>query len=107
MHADQTSSIQHLLAALLGLKRIALYSLLCLLLLSVQSLELTHNHAGELQAQFDCDICMKLSSLEDLIVSDNFTPLVTAAGEQFETLLQSQLFSATPALKARAPPITV
>lgn len=47
----------------------ALFVLLCLLFLTAQVQGLSHTHAGDLGFQIDCDVCLKLSSDDDVVIS--------------------------------------
>ena len=68
-------------------RHVALSALLCFLLVFVHGAGLAHTHEGDLQKQFDCDICLKVNSNEDETVNPCPSPL-----------------SGTPAVRAPAPP---
>ncbi|PCI54504.1 MAG: hypothetical protein COB36_10085 [Alphaproteobacteria bacterium] len=86
------------------LKAGALCGLLCLLLVFAQYTSLNHNHDGDLQAQTDCEICLKIGSLDDLATSGNANLSVIVRAHFVASDSQSQPFFATPVQKARAPP---
>lgn len=50
-----------------GLK--ALFALLCLLFFAAQVQGLSHTHDGNLDFQVDCEVCLKLSSDDDVLIS--------------------------------------
>ena len=86
-------------------RHVALSALLCLLLVFVQGAGLAHTHEGDLQKQFDCDICLKVNSNEDVIASNNqsFDPEIrtTAFPEYAERAHTASAISAN----SRAPPL--
>jgi len=87
-----------------GLK--ALLALLCVLFLAAQIQGLNHTHEGNLDYQADCDICLKLSSGDDvLIASCSETP--TRLSQQAEAQYASADLPAelVKFRQARAPPI--
>ena len=82
----------------------ALLSMLVAVLLSVQSADLNHTHEGELHTQYDCEICLKFGSEEDLLLSSEtsyqFSKFQYSPAESGITLESSEVLSANP----RAPP---
>ncbi len=87
-----------------GARMTALNAALCLLLLFAQTVYLGHSHDADLQSRFDCEICLKGGSVDDLLVpgSTNLPALVSS--QSFPVLVQSQTFSAPTTATARAPP---
>lgn len=86
-------------------RSLALLSLLAAALLFVQSADLTHTHIDDLQAQVDCEICLKFGSDDDAIavtsgLADSFAPQQFVANPQFNAPILAVL-SANP----RAPPL--
>ena len=83
----------------------AFSALLCFLLVFVQGVGLAHTHEGELQQQFDCEICLKANPNEDVIASNNqsFDPEIrtTAFPEYAERAHTASAISAN----SRAPPL--
>ncbi|NKB35235.1 MAG: hypothetical protein GKR91_19230 [Pseudomonadales bacterium] len=84
---------------------LSIRALLCFLLVFVQGAGLVHSHEGELQKQFDCDICLKVGSNEDAITSSaqpfNFYVDATIYFEAMENIP----FVATVPANSRAPPL--
>lgn len=93
-----------LLPAGYGLKTLSLLGLVCLSLLFMQSVDLTHSHNGDVQTRFDCEICLKVGSLEELAIGDDFRQLAVIRTQIFEARLYSLPFLASPSRIARAPP---
>ena len=91
----------------LDLKTGLLLGLLCLSLLLVQSLDLVHNHDGDLQTRFDCDICLKVGSPDDFAISGDFKPVVIISSQTFEASSYSLPYFILPSATARAPPVHV
>ena len=50
--------------------------LLCAFLFAVQSVEAAHNHDGEAENQFECEICLKPAGAEDDLASTTDIPLL-------------------------------
>jgi hypothetical protein len=87
------------------LKRASLCVVLWLLLLFIQSIDLVHHHDDNLQTRYDCELCVKINSLDDMVLSDGFSLSAVKVRHTFETTTQSLTFFVAPAQKARAPPI--
>ena len=80
--------------------------LLSAVLLFAQAVDLTHNHDGDLQTQFDCDICLVTGALSDALSAGEFTLDFKSDAEVFHHSDFSLVsHSAVPRL-ARAPPIS-
>jgi len=84
---------------------VAFSALLCFLLVFVQGAGLAHTHEGDLQKQFDCEICLKPNSNEDVIASDS-QPLdletkTTPLAEYSDRIHSAAAISAN----SRAPPL--
>jgi len=80
-------------------------ALLCFLLVFVQGAGLAHTHEGDLQKQFDCDICLKVNSSEDVIPSSNLSlSFNTDLVEYNEQATELPFVAAIPA-NSRAPPL--
>ncbi len=96
--------MQQLSARMTALKSLPLNAALCLLLLFAQTVDLGHSHDADLQSRFDCEICLKGGSVDDLLVpgSTNLPALVSS--QPCSVLVQSQTFSAPTTATARAPP---
>lgn len=85
-------------------KEYSAYGLLCFLLLFVQSADLTHSHDGDLQPQFDCEVCLKVGANEDFIESSSFIVHLNSDTTKItEFSAKAPHFFAIPA-NSRAPP---
>ena len=88
------------------LARVALACLFSAVLLFAQAVDLSHNHQGDLQAQFDCDICLATSTLSGAIAASELgldSPRDTVAISDWSAFHVSHS-AVTP--QARAPPIS-
>lgn len=81
-------------------------AVLCLMLLFVQSADLIHTHKGDLQRQFDCEICLKIGSSTDVIPSI-YSPVEVAPATQraYAILNRSVYVLEFSQQQARAPPL--
>ncbi len=92
--AKQSTSLKSLLA------------MLCVLFVAAQVQGLNHAHDGDLNLKTDCDICLKLSSGDDVLISP-----VTILSAQISHQTVTQYASASLVIEfvklqqARAPPI--
>jgi len=72
----------------------------------VQTAGLVHSHDGELQTQFDCEICLKAGSDNDIALNTSQAFVFESSSynlvEQLET---TPLSRAIPA-KSRSPPLS-
>lgn len=77
---------------------------LALLLLFLQSTELAHAHADEIQ-QFQCEICVKVGASDDIIAADSISMSFGAVRQSYlvSTLEFIPLLAPAPA-NSRAPP---
>jgi hypothetical protein len=78
--------------------------LLCALLLFVQSADLIHSHDGDLQRQFDCDICLKVGSGGNAIAVAGLSFPVKFSGQHYPELRPELPFIALTPANSRAPP---
>ena len=69
--ATQTSTetVQGIRKQMMALKSLSLMAVLSVFLLFAQAVEHSHSHDADLQAQFDCEICLKVGSLDDIAVA--------------------------------------
>lgn len=84
----------------------AVLGLLCLLFVTAQAIDLSHSHNGDLNLQADCDICLKLSSDDDMLLN-----AVESAPEPHKQLVALTAHRKVPvagilSFQARAPPLT-
>ncbi len=103
MHNKNVTSIISL-SRTVEAKALPVLGILCLLLLFVQSADLIHSHDSDAQNQFECEICLKFGSIEDVLGTDqlNFNSEVDSQKpEAFVTVLP---FSSHPTHRARSPP---
>ena len=89
----------------LGFSGALLRGVLVFALLFVQAVSLNHTHSGELTDSVDCDICLKIGSSDDVLVSTTELPLVKAPSTTYSGQTLEPLFSATFRATARAPPL--
>jgi len=87
-----------------ALRSLPLMVLLSLFLLFAQAVEYGHSHEVDLQAQFDCEICLKMSSLEDIAVAEAPNLGVPSTHYTFSILIQNQISSELVSASARGPP---
>ena len=73
-------------------------------LLFAQLVEQGHSHEADLRAQFDCEICLKIGSLDDVIVAEAPKLSLSTAHQTFPILIQNQTSSKLVAASARGPP---
>ena len=76
---------------------------LCLLL--AQSVDLVHNHDGELDQRFDCEICLKLGSNAVAAVTADFSFDLSPDSQAVAGKAAAAPFIALPAPRSRAPPL--
>lgn len=79
--------------------------LLSVLLLFSQSADLIHSHAGGLERQVDCEICLKFGSSEESSAAYAAVPLERAATEGRSATPAPVLPVAYATAQPRAPPL--
>jgi len=79
-------------------------SLLCFLLVAIQSTTLAHTHHGKPQQQADCEFCLKLNSSEDAVVATELSIELAIKTELVPEAIQSLRYLPYLPKKARAPP---
>lgn len=76
------------------------------ILLFGQAVDLGHNHNGDLQAQFDCDICLVTGSLSDALTAGEIGLEFSRDASFLQSGVASHVsFLAVPR-QARAPPLS-
>jgi len=85
-------------------KTLPLAAVLSLFLLVTQGLELGHSHDAEPHTSVDCEICLKLGSLKDVVGTDSSIPPIALSAPFYADLVQSQSFLVPNTAQARAPP---
>ncbi len=104
MPKTNTRVVQRLNARMTALKSLPLNVALCLFLLFAQAVDFAHGHDADLQSRLDCEICLKVASLDDMVASGSTNLVTLVSGQSFSVLTQSQIFSAPATTAARAPP---
>jgi len=87
-----------------ALRSLPLMVALSLFLLFSQVLAPGHSHEADLLAQFDCEICLKIGSLEDIAVAEAPSLSLSTGNQIFSILSQNQISSETVKAAARGPP---
>lgn len=87
-----------------ALRSLPLMAVLSLFLLFAQVVEQAHSHEADLQAQFDCEICLKIGSLDDIAVADTADLNIPIQREAFSLLTQNQISAELASATARDPP---
>lgn len=99
-----TEIVRSMRKQMTALRSLPLMAVLSLCLLFAQAVEKGHSHEADLQAQFDCEICLKIGSLDDIIVAEAPNLNLPATQETFSILIQDQISSETISASARGPP---
>ena len=86
------------------MRSLPLMAVLSLFLLFAQTVEQGHSHEADLQAQFDCEICLKVGSLEDVVVADAPDLSFPRIPQIFSVLIQNQSSIEIASATARGPP---
>lgn len=97
---DTVRSIRKQMAAL---RTLPLMAVLSLFLLFAQAVEHGHSH-DDLQAQFDCEVCLKVGSLEDVVLADTPSLSLPTTQQASPLLVQIQISSVRAVATARGPP---
>ena len=87
-----------------ALRSLPLMMALSLFLLFSQVSAPGHSHEADLLAQFDCEICLKIGSLEDIAVAKVSSLSLSTGNQIFSILSQNQISSDTVKAAARSPP---
>ena len=97
-------TIQLIRERMLALRSLPVMAVLSLVLLFAQAEQLGHTHEADLQAQFDCEICLKLGSLEDAAIADAPSMGFVVSSQSYDALNQNLFTSVPPSATARSPP---
>jgi hypothetical protein len=81
-----------------------LLALLCVLFLSAQTVDLSHSHGGNSDQQADCDICLKLSSDDEVIIDSSAAQVATTHAVENLVARPTWFAQTTLSAHARAPP---
>ena len=87
-----------------ALRSLPLMVALSLFLLFSQVLAPGHSHEADLLAQFDCETCLKIGSLEDIAVAEASSLSLSTGNQIFSILIQNQISSELVSASARSPP---
>ena len=87
-----------------ALRSLPLMAVLSLFLLFAQAVEHGHSHEVDLQAQFDCEICLKIGSLDDVVLAEVPSLHFSSTPQTFSILIQNQISSELVSASARGPP---
>ena len=104
--STQTSTkiVRSIRKQMTALRSLPLMAVLSLFLLFAQAVEHGHSHEADLQAQFDCEICLKIGSLEDIAVAEAPNLSFSSTHQTFSILIQNQTSSELVSASARGPP---
>lgn len=90
-----------------ALQSLSLMAVLSAVLLFAQAVEYGHSHDSDLKAQFDCEVCLKLGSLDD-VVADKVAGLNRqSAAQSYSTRIENHNYLITIRAVARAPPVYI
>lgn len=78
--------------------------LLVFSLVFAQAVSLNHSHDGEVRDQVDCEICLKVGSSDDVLISDNAVAFAAAPSAYISSFKIAAFSIAAPTASARAPP---
>jgi hypothetical protein len=104
--SSQTSIeiVRSLRKQMTALRSLPLMAVLSLFLLFAQAVEYGHSHEADLQAQFDCEICLKIGSLDDITFAEAPNLTLPTTHQTFSILIQNQTSSEPTSASARGPP---
>lgn len=98
-----TEIVRSIRKQMTALRSLPLMAVLSLFLLFAQAVEHGHSHE-DLQAQFDCEICLKVGSLDDVVVADAPSLSLPKTHQTFPILIQNHTSSERAVATARGPP---
>ena len=81
-----------------------LMAVLSVFLLFAQAVEHGHIHDADLQAQFDCEICLKVGSLDDVAAAKAPSLNQLSTTQSYSALVENHSSLNTIRATARAPP---
>jgi hypothetical protein len=79
------------------------FLLVCSLVFA-QAVSLNHSHGSDLRDQVDCEICLKLGSSDDSLVSNSDLTFGKSATSSFDILLPAAVHTVARTPSARGPP---
>ena len=82
----------------------SLLACLCLLFLTAQIAGLSHSHDGDLRLQAECDVCLKLTTDDEVAVNKILADAPFANSTSLNDFLPTWDQLAAPVARARAPP---
>lgn len=77
---------------------------LSVFLLFAQAVEHGHSHDADLQSQFDCEICLKVGSLDAIAIADAGSLALPTNDQPYSVRIQNWFSTDLPSATARAPP---
>ncbi len=101
MYTDTAQIIRRQMTALRSLPLLAALSLM---LLFAQAVEHGHSHDADLQSQFDCEICLKVGSLDAIAVAEAATVVSLTPNSAYALPVQNHSSTKPASATARAPP---
>lgn len=101
MHTPTAHRIRRQMTAL---RSLPLMAALSLVLLFAQAVEHGHSHAADLQSQFDCEICLKVGSLDAIAVAAAPSEVSLTPDSAYALPIQNYSSSKPARATARAPP---
>lgn len=99
-----TATVRGIRRQMMALKSLSLMAVLSVFLLFAQAVEHSHTHDTDLQSQFDCEICLKVGSLEDVAVAKPPSLSLQPNTQTYAVLIESHTSLGTIRATARAPP---
>ena len=99
-----TESVRSIRKQMMALKSLPLMAVLSVFLLFAQAVEHSHSHDTDLQAQFDCEIYLKVGSLDDAAVAKAPSLTQQPSAQSYAALIQGHSSTEIIRANARAPP---
>lgn len=85
-------------------RNLSIQALLCFMLVFVQGASLIHSHDGDLQNQIDCDICLKVGSIEGVLTSSGKGLDYNSGSISYNSAPVAIQYAAVVPSKSRSPP---
>jgi hypothetical protein len=97
-------SVRGIHKQMMALKSLSLMAVLSVFLLFAQAVEHSHSHDADLQSQFDCEVCLKVGSLDDVALAKAPNLQQHSGVQSYSALIESFSSSEIIRATARAPP---
>ena len=101
---SSTDSVHSIHKQMMALKSLSLMAVLSAFLLFAQAVEYGHSHDADLQSQFDCEVCLKVGSLDDVALAKAPSLNQQASVQSYTTFIESHSSTEIIRATARAPP---